>query len=132
MYFNKTHCSTTFDPSSVDLKLLTPLTLGSDSGGHRSCAFPGALRQRRKCVYTPVRARIRHFQSMLRQGLLIVLIIPSFISFFSLSLLCPSINVRKRSQTSAKSTHVSFCMSAHYIILSSPQAPRRPSYGQSL
>lgn len=36
-YFNKTHCSETFDPFSVDL---IPLTQASDSGGHRSQSFP--------------------------------------------------------------------------------------------
>ncbi len=45
-YFNKAHCSTTFDLFSVDPELLTPLTLVSDSGGHRSCTLPGVRRQR--------------------------------------------------------------------------------------
>lgn len=36
-YFNKTHCSVTFDPLSVDL---IPFTLARDSGGHVSVSLP--------------------------------------------------------------------------------------------
>lgn len=44
-YFNKTHCSMTFDLFSADPQLLTPLTLASDRGGHRTPSLPDLQRQ---------------------------------------------------------------------------------------
>lgn len=62
-YFNKTHCSMTFDLFTVDPELLTPLTLAGDSGGQRSCTLLGVMRQSERLIYKVMHVRIQHFLS---------------------------------------------------------------------
>lgn len=133
MYFNKTHCSMTFDLFPVDLQLLTPLTLADDSGGCRSCRLPGVRRQRRRFIYTLMHVKIQHFLS--RADRFVHRVDLSFSQYFFPVLFCPSINVKtkqNKQQPAAKSSLISLCISTHYIILSSRHARRLPSYGQSL
>lgn len=96
MYFNKTHCSMTFDLFSADLQLLTPLTLADDSGGCRSCSLPGVRRQRRRFIYTLMRVKIQHFLS--RADRFVRRVDLSFSQYFFPVLFCPSINVKKQNK----------------------------------
>lgn len=129
MYFNKTHCSMTFDPFLGDLELLTPLTPAGDKRWTH-ILYSSCCEETKRVIYafyTPMHARIQHFQS--RAGSVVQCAdLPLSQSFLLLSFE----NAGERVQTAAKSTQISCYVSAHYIILSSLQAPRLPSYGQSL
>lgn len=133
MHFNKTRCSATFDlflrwPQAPDLSNAN----ASDSAGSRARPLPAAGGQRWIFIYTSTHERIHRLSVNVLADLFNLLIFHSLSSsFFPLSPLFPSINVKKRKQTSTKSTRILFCMSVHYIILSSLQAPMLPSYGQS-
>lgn len=133
MYFNKTRCFVAFGLFLVDLQLPGSLTL---TPGTAPDAEPVLVSlQEDKGGYLFTHRHMRGFavcQSMFWQICSIcwsfILSVVFFFFFFSFSLLSlfPSINVKKGKQTSAKSTHILFCMSVHYIILSSLQAPMPP------
>lgn len=133
MYFNKTHCSMTFDPFLGDLELLTPLTPAGDKRWTH-ILYSSCCEETKRVIYvfyTPMHARIQHFHS--RAGRVVQCADPPLSQSFSFfTLFRPSTNAGERIQTAAKSTQISCYVSAHYIILSSLQAPRLPSYGQSL
>lgn len=133
MYFNKTRSFVAFGLSSVDLQLPSslPLTPGTALDAEPRPRLPAGGR-RRILIYTSTHERIRRLSVNVLTDLFNLLIFHSLSSFFFSSSLFPSINVKKGKQTSAKSTHILFCMSVHYIILSSLQAPMLPSYGQPL
>lgn len=119
-YFNKTRCSMTFDPFTVDPVLLTPLTPASDSGGQRSCKLCGEWRQRGRDSFTErctVREdsvfSVKRWQpGSICQSIILSVILPFY----------PSRNVKKRNRAITTSDHFVLNMSAHYIILSSLQA----------
>lgn len=99
MYFNKTHCSMTFDLFLVDLKLLTPLTPASDSGGHRSCTLPG-VRKTKMEIYLHFDACEDSAFSVKGLTDLFNVLIYHSLSIFSLSLL--SIHKRQEKKTHKK------------------------------